>query len=150
MQIYFSVFYYSDLNFRKQKFERTIPRIRKCYAAFFRRSRAYDSGEFGQTCNSRCTDNGNRRAQLRLTSDGSCCTLHEALFCWFARLLALVPDFQNGNMTLLFIAQSYALLEDSLFAIENHVPNSLFSNARNTRCKNALRVSKLYKISKFA
>lgn len=55
-------------------------------------------------------------AQLHLTSDGSRrCTLHETLFCRFARLLVLVPDFQNGNMTLLFIVKTVRRSKIRLF-----------------------------------
>jgi len=45
-----------------------------------------------ETCTSRCNDNGNRRAQLRLMSDGSRCALYNASAS-VAQLLVLAPDF---------------------------------------------------------
>lgn len=45
-----------------------------------------------ETCTSRCNDNGNRRAQLRLMSDGSRYVLYNASAS-VAQLLVLAPDF---------------------------------------------------------
>lgn len=72
-----------------------------------------NSGANKQTADAQTMEIG--EAQLHLTSDGSRCTLHETLFCWFARLLVLVPDFQNGNMTLLFIVKTVRRSKIRLF-----------------------------------
>lgn len=45
-----------------------------------------------ETCTSRCNDNGNRRAQLRLMSDGSRYALYNASAS-VVQLLVLAPDF---------------------------------------------------------
>lgn len=78
----------------------------------------------GITCNSRCADNGNRRAQLRLTSDGSCYTLCAASSASCA--IARTPSrFSNCNLTRVVYREIYAVPEDSLFAIGNRVLNNL-------------------------
>lgn len=45
-----------------------------------------------ETCTGRCNDNRNRRAQLRLMSDGSRCALYNASAS-VVQLLVLAPDF---------------------------------------------------------
>lgn len=82
---------------------------------FFERTERMErnSGANKQTADAQTMEIG--EAQLHLTSDGSRCTLHETLFCWFARLLVLVPDFQNGNMTLLFIVKTVRRSKIRLF-----------------------------------
>lgn len=101
---------------------------------FFRKLK-YSGSVFAETCNSRCTDNGNRRAQLRLTNDGLCDTLREAFFFrWLQDCSHLYQIFKLQPDAVVY-RQNSAVLEDSLFAIGNRVPDNPLRTVCNTVCQ---------------